>query len=138
MEQSIADKIFEGDRIKTVLEDTLYYAGVLFEETSFDSYDRSIELFDVPADCRLSPEAQKIIFDAGFSTAYLNHDNKWETHYTFDKFDSGKFKEVDGWRVSYPRKRGLKEGRPILVEKLVETWPKEWFETGYVIVQENR
>jgi len=60
----------------------------------------------------------------------MNHKNKWETHYNFAQ---GEFKEIEGWRVSYPQKRG-KDEKGILVEKLVESWPSEWFEKGYAVI----
>ena len=128
----IADKIFTGEDAKVQIEDSLLELGVIFEDSAFDSYDCSMELYDIPDDQRLSEDAQKVIFDAGFSTVYLNHKNKWETHYNFN---SGEFKAKEGFRVSYPEKRG--EGETgILVEKMIDSWPKKWFETGYAVVVE--
>jgi hypothetical protein len=130
---NIADKIFEGERTRLELEDNLLDIGVQFESTGFDSYDNSFELFDVPDDYRLSAEAQEILFKAGFSVVYLNHKNKWETHY---KFGSEPLKEVEGWRVSYPQNRGKGE-KGIWVENKIDSWPKEWFETGYAVVKDK-
>jgi hypothetical protein len=129
--KKIAEIMFEGERAKIALEDSLFDIGVPFEELGFDDYDCSLELFDVDDEYRLSVEAQKLIYDAGFIKVYMNHKNKWETHYTFL---SAPFKEVEGWRVSYPSKRG-KEEKGIWVEKIVDGWPKDWLETGYVIVK---
>jgi hypothetical protein len=129
---SISDRMFDGTFAQNELECALEEAGVPFEGMGWDHYDSSLELNDVPADHRLSDEAQRIIYDAKFSKVYVNHVDKWETHYTFDH---GKpFEPVKGWRVSYPHKRN--DGRPgILVEERVETWPAEWFETGYARVK---
>lgn len=90
---NIAETIFAGKHAKLSLEDELWDMGVQFEETSFDSYDCSIELLDVPDDYRLSLEAQELIFKAGFSIVFMNHKNKWETHYSFGQ---GPFKEIKG------------------------------------------
>lgn len=131
---TIAERMFDGLLAQGRLEDDLYYVGVEFEDTGFDDYDCSLELFDVPNHLRLSPEAQKIIYDAGFSKVYMNHKDKWETHYTFE---TGPFKEVKGWRVSYPSKRGKNE-KGIWVESKVDSWPLDWFETGYVVVKKSK
>jgi hypothetical protein len=130
---NIANKIFEGERLRSNLEDTLLDAGAQFDDTGFDDYDNSLELFDVPDDYRLSPEVQEIIFKAGFSIAYINHKNKWETHY---RFGPEPFKEVEGWRVSYPQKRG-KDEKGIWVENKIDSWPQDWFETGYAVVKDK-
>ncbi len=126
-EKSIADIWWEGARAKARLEDALYEAGVQFEKIGTDDYDSSLEIYDAPPEQRLTAEQQKIIFDAGFLQVFMNHTDKWETHYGAHKYPS------DGWRVSYPHKRGAGT-RPILVEKIVESWPPEWFGTGYVVV----
>lgn len=140
---NLASRIFDGDNAKYELEDKLYEAKVPYKRTGFDDYDCSIELYDVPADYRLSEEAQKIISEAGFVTCFVNHVDKWETHYNFietEKGPDGKYvskpKElpIKGWRVSYPHKRDGKDDKGIMVEEVVETWPPEWFETGYVTV----
>ena len=127
----ISEIIFNGLREQNKLEDDLFNLGIIFQDTSYDDYDNSIELFDVQNDLRLSEEAQKLLFDAGFSTVFLNHLDKWETHYTFR---TKEFELVEGWRVSYPQKRGRDE-KGIWVEKKVDSWPSGWFETGYAIVK---
>ena len=48
-------------------------------------------------DARLTEAQQKIIYDAGFSIAYVNHTNGWETHYNWKRTEE--FKPHDGWRV---------------------------------------
>lgn len=124
---SIAQIIFDGDFQKLVLEDALDETGMEFERMSFDDYDRSVEFYDVKNDHRLNEKASKIILDAGFNIAFLNHKDKWETHYN----KGSEFKK--GWRVSYPHKRG-EEGGSILLEEDVEGWPKDWTKSGYVKV----
>ena len=79
-----------------------------------------------PPDYRLSAEIRRVISKAGFAVVYVNHVDKWETHY--------KLPDGEGWRVSYPHKRGGGE-KSILVEAVVPTWPKEWFDTGYAVVR---
>lgn len=133
MVESIAQKIFDGYKTEVQLEDNLWNINVPFENIEFDEYDRSIEINDVDNNYRLSSEAQKLLFDAGFSKVYMNHKDKWETHYSFA---SGLFKEVEGWRVSYPSKRGKNE-KSIWVEKKVDSWPVKWFETEYAIIKGN-
>lgn len=125
---SIADRLFDGSYAESELEDALYQAGVTCERMTWDHYDCSLELHGVPESFRLSPVAQKVIHAAGFAKVYVNHVDKWETHYSWPS----DFAESEGWRVSYPHKRG--EQGAILVEKHVPTWPQEWFDTGYTVV----
>lgn len=133
MKMTRADVIFNGIAEQGKLEDDLYDLGVLFEETSYDYYDCSIELYNVPNDYRLSEQVQRFLFDAGFLIVFLNHFDKWETHYHFYKDKNFPLK---GFRVSYPNKRG-KDEKGIWVEEIVPSWPKEWFKNGHVIVKEK-
>src|SRR5689334_13751738 len=102
---TIAARIFEGDDALYELEHGLREAGAPFDRLGRDDYDCSLEIHGVPADYRLSPEAQQFLHSAGFAKVYVNHADKWETHYNF----RGEFKPSDGWRVSYPHKRGENE-----------------------------
>lgn len=132
MSECLAERLFTGSQAEAELEDVLDKAGVPYENLGWDGYDASVEIRGVPADYRLTNEAQQAIFDAGFSKAYVNHVDKWETHYTYDHRDA--FKASDGWRVSYPHKRD--DGKPgIWVEKHIPSWPKEWFDSGYVQIK---
>lgn len=124
--------IFDGREARNALEADLYEAGAQFDGMGFDSYDNSIELYEVPRDYRMDETVQRILFDAGFSIAYVNHEDKWETHYRWDVGQD--FKVSKGWRVSYPQKRGEGE-KGIWVEKPIDSWPKEWFDTGYAVVK---
>lgn len=119
----------KAERGYTKIREALKAAGVTFR-FGWDDYDNSIELYDVPPDYRLPEHIQEIIH-GGASTAYVNHTDKWETHYHWDC--SVKFKPSNGWRVSYPHKRGDDE-KSIFVEEVVPSWPKDWFDTGYAVV----
>lgn len=132
-ERCIAERLFEGASAEFDLEECMEVAGIPFTgPLRWDSYDCSIEFDDVPQDYRLSIEAQKAIHGAGFAKAYMNHADKWETHYSFKPREE--FAESKGWRVSYPHKRG--DNQPgIWVEEAPQSWPKEWVETGYVLVK---
>jgi len=122
--RSIAERMFDGFFAESELGEELV---IEYERIGFDHYDNSLELYGVPDDARLSIDEQKVIHAAGFSKCYVNHVDKWETHYGFhDK----EFKPAKGWRVSYPHKRGDETGG-ILVEEICPSWPKDWFETGY-------
>lgn len=125
--RSIAERMFDGFGAETELEDRLCALGAQFESVSHDEYDCSLELRGVADDYRLSEDAQRAIIAAGFAKVYVNHKNKWETHYSF------KDCPVKGWRVSYPHRRG-DEG-PIWVEEHIPGWPQEWFSNGKVLIK---
>ncbi len=108
----------EGE-LKKILRDF----EIPYERIGWDHYDISLELYGVPSDWRMPEDLHKALFECGFATVFVNHTDGWETHY----HESG----VDGWRVRYGNKHG---GGPILVEKLVASWPADWFETGYAKV----
>lgn len=129
---TIAGRLFDGVYAESELEDALQKLGVPFKRLSWDSYDCSVEIGGLPSDYRLSTDAQKAVHEAGFMRAYVNHEDNWETHYGFKPQEP--FKESKGWRVSYPHKRGTNE-KGIWVEDVVASWPKEWFDTGYVIIK---
>ena len=131
-QRTIAERLFDGHYAESDLEDKLEQAG--FPETmtlGWDWYDCSLEIHGVAPDFRLSKEALQIVRDAGFARLYVNHADKWETHYTFKAGEDAK-----PWRVSYPHKRGEGE-KGIWVEEVVPTWPPAWFESGYCIVKSN-
>lgn len=129
--QSIAARIFDADEARSELETQLEEAGALFERITWDWYDCSLELKDVPVDYRLSTEVQRVIQAAGFAKVYVNHLDKWETHYSWKRDE---FEEAKGWRVSYPHRRGDGE-KGIWVEEHISGWPQEWFDTGYVLIK---
>lgn len=113
---------------RSQMEDLLKRHGVPFTGIGWDYYDDSLEIHGVPPEYRLSDEARKAIAAEQFSTVYVNHTDGWETHYSLTDISR------EGWRVSYPHKRG--DGtKPILVEKHVPGWPQDWFDTGYVVIK---
>jgi hypothetical protein len=131
--KSLAETIYEGEFAKAKLEDLLDDVGLPTENYGHDYYDNSIEFHKIAPDFRLNEAQQKVIFDAGFATCYVNHTDGWETHYNFNS--RAPFTQVEGWRVSHPHKRN--DGTPeILVEKPVESWPPEWLTGGkYKVVE---
>jgi len=135
---SLAEQMFEASfavsRIEEELYEKLEELGVPLDDISWDWYDYSIELKNVAPEYRLTPEVQKYIYDCGFMIAYVNHTDKWETHYRYNLKEP--FKEVKGFRVSYGFKRG--DGtNEIWVEEPAPGWPEEWVKTGYVKVAED-
>jgi len=124
------EAIFAGSDAISEFEENLGDAGAIFDRTAFDRYDNSVELYEVPEDHRLPDAALRVIFDSGFSKVFVNHVDGWETQYSFGR---GEFTPPKGWRVSYPNKRGEKAG-PILLEERCDSWPAEWFNTGYAMV----
>lgn len=124
----LVERLFRGNKKAAAeLESVLKSLLIPFETIGWDHYDNSVELYGLPPEFRLSEVQCDRIFKCGFGTIFANHTDKWETHY-----HSGKNHAI-GWRVSYPHKRGP-EAKCIWVEKLIDGWPKEWFETGYVII----
>lgn len=122
---TLSERIYKNKNYKKAVkkfEAALKDKGVQFTETSYDSYDNSMELYGVPPDYRLTPEVVDFILkDEGFGIAFVNHTDGWETHYTH--------KYPNGWRVSHPHKRrdlGLGEDSAIWVEERPASWPKEW------------
>lgn len=67
-----------------------------YRRLSGDWYDNSIEFYEVDNNARMGKEAQKVVFDAGFSSAYVNHSDGWETYYNWDH--KSEFSPVVGWR----------------------------------------
>lgn len=116
------------------LEPVFRRGGVPFERTGWDDYDNSIELYGVAIDWRMPEEIQRAIAGEGFTRAFVNHLNQWETHYTW----VGEFAPAKGWRVSYPHRRSDAAGDDgkIWVEAHVASWPPEWFEpSGSVTIK---
>lgn len=97
--------------------DKLRNMGLAFDRIGTDEYDNSVELHGVGDQQRLTPEMQKLIFDEGFTTVFVNHANNWETHYNFDCLKP--FEAVKGWRVSYAHKNQTGQ---LMVEEIPETW----------------
>ena len=111
---TIAERLFDSHVAVAELEDKLPFE---FERLGWDQYDRSLEIYGVAPDYRLSEADLQVIREAGFAKCYVNHTDKWETHYGFRPGIAPK-----PWRVSYPHRRGDSGG--IWVEdKVPEAWP---------------
>ena len=122
---STAKEFFAHSNRLDAFEGELFDLAVSFESLGWDEYDGSLELYGVSPEFRMPEPALKFIFESGFRAIFVNHTDKWETHYsTMNR---------DGWRVSYPSKRGPDE-QGILVERKIASWPQEWFDSGYVKV----
>lgn len=128
MTEKFAEAAFKFSWIKSAFEDKLneVLGGGDYEDIGWDSYDCSLEICKVSNDIRLSIEAQKFIFDSGFSKVYVNHNDEWETHYGW----GAEFKPQRGWR----RKRTEKGF-------LISYWPEgwtgkslEWKDNGYMTI----
>lgn len=124
-EQTVADRLFAGRDAEREIENALDDAGFHYERIGWDDYDWSLEIHDVAPDDRLSPELATTLLSMGFLKVYVNHTDGWETHYNVGR---------EPWRVSYPHKRGDGE-RGIWVEEKVDTWPSDWFDSGYAVVK---
>lgn len=139
--KKLADRLFDMDADAEPLDKTaepdmaalLARLGVPHERIGWDYYDLSLELHGVPNDWRMPDDAQRTFSDEGFAKVYVNHQDGWETHYTWA--DPAAFAPHPGWRVNYPHKRQKNDGQ-IWVEKHVASWPADWFETGYVIIKQ--
>jgi hypothetical protein len=83
-----ADLAFEFDKVKAEFEDDLFDL-INFDSIGWDFYDISLELYNVDNGARLSEEAQRFIYDAGFRKVYLNYSDGWEVHYSwYDEFET--------------------------------------------------
>lgn len=92
-----SETMFGFHTAESDFEDALVDAGFgQFERIGGDHYDNSIEFYGVENGARLTDAAQRIVFEAGFSKAYLNHEDLWETHYNWDQRNP--FAAHRGWR----------------------------------------
>jgi hypothetical protein len=103
-----------------------------FDRITCDEYDNSIEFYEVPNDVRLGQLAFDFIKSEGFSKCWLNHLDGWETSYNLTQATAR------GWRKRQ-WKRKLPDGSLdpsglIELEEYCESWPKEWYESGYARV----
>jgi hypothetical protein len=128
---------------KNRLKDKLSQVGMTkFRSIGGDYYDNSIEFYDVDSDVRLNESQQTVIFDEGFSTAYVNHVDGWETHYNWKV--SEPFKKSRGWRRRYVTDSSVKTTRALGDDPVDERgyyeisyWPEgwgsnDWLTTGYM------
>jgi hypothetical protein len=92
-----------------------------FKDIGADSYDGSIEFYDVADDDRLSEGAQKFLHNEGFTRAYLNHLNGIETVYSL-LADPINYRS---WRVDRTR---------LLMSYLPESW--KGYSNGYTVKED--
>ena len=136
-----AEAMFAYWEAKSNFEDALADAGFsAFEKIGGDDYDNSIEFIRVANDARLTEHQQRIVRDAGFNKAYVNHLNGWETHYSWTEPE---FKADRGWRRRYVSDPEAKTtnvigGPPNPGYYEISFWPEDWagheqwLETGYM------
>jgi hypothetical protein len=139
MSGKLADAMFAYHFAEAEFEDTLAESGFEYDKLGGDHYDNSVEFYGVPPDARLNEQQQKMVFDAGFSIAYLNHTDGWETHYSRR---DGEIKACRGWRRRYVSDPAAKTtnviaGPPNPGYFEISYWPegwkqKEWLDTGYM------
>ena len=135
MDKTIAERLFredyeddEGGETPGIAEDAkvaheellclLKAADIPFDRIGYDWYDRSLELYDVPPDYRLDDTAHAAIASCDFAKVFVNHTDKWETHYNFRPLA-----KRYGWRIRHKHKSGLDKTQ-------LEEWPEGW--TGRV------
>lgn len=95
-----------------------------YTRTGGDDYDNSIEFYEVGNDARMGEVAQRVVFDAGFSKAYVNHKDGWQTHYTWKGTD---FAPVRGWRryIEHNKEPGPSGVIEFSIMK-ISFWPESW------------
>lgn len=122
----LAEAMFTYSQAECEFGDAMVEAG-FGDYTSIDGddYDNSIEFRGVGNDARLSAEQQRIVFDAGFSKAFVNHSDGWETHYTWSRQEP--FKAVRGWRryMEHDKEPGPSGVIGFSVMK-ISYWPDGW------------
>lgn len=136
MDQSatLATQWQELETIKSKIEDGLLEAGSIddFASIATDYYDNSIEIYGVAPDVRLSQAAVDwLIQGCGFSKIYVNHTDKWETHYG---------SSCVGWRRRYvsdpdATTTNVIAGKPnpgyYETNDFPTSFPQAWLESGY-------
>ena len=122
-----AQKIWDFQKDQFEFESALEEAGLEqgkhYSRIGWDDYDCSIEFYNVENDVRFGVELQKIVADAGFIKAYVNHKDGWETHYTWKT----PFSPVRGWRRWMEHNKEPSPSGVTTLKKLkVSYWPEGW------------
>jgi hypothetical protein len=141
-----SEQMFAYHRAESDFSDALCEAGFgAFNRIGGDDYDNSIEFYDVANDARMSEAAQRLIYDVGFGTAFVNHMDGWETHYSWKQ--NKPFEMARGWRRRWVADPQAKTTRLIGARPKPENggyyeisyWPegwgdqtKDWLTTGYM------
>jgi hypothetical protein len=143
----LSDAMFAYHAAECEFRDAMFAAGFGdYERIGGDDYDNSIVFHGVARDARMGEAAQRIVYDAGFSTAYLNHKDGWATHYSWKRGEP--FKPSRGWRgrwVADPaattaRNFGQKPTPENAGYYEISYWPegwtqvetREWLSSGYM------
>lgn len=127
-----AEAMFAYHETKCAFEDALMEVGFHeYGKIGGDWYDCSIEFYDVENNVRMSEAAQRIVADAGFFKAYVNHKDGWETHYSWKPGEP--FKPYRGWRRRYVQDPTAKTtnvivGAPNPGYFEISYWPESWGE----------
>jgi hypothetical protein len=83
----LALKVFDGLFAQAKIDDTLLaltdIGGFDWAETTYDSYDDSIELKGATPEARLNPLQIDFLRKCGFAQCWLCHTDRWETYYNF-------------------------------------------------------
>jgi hypothetical protein len=124
----VAGNKSEIAQAKLRLADKLIHAGLitsLYDGMGGDWYDNSIELYNCAPGLRLTEEMQKVLFDEGFSVAYVNHTDGWETHYNWGK----EFEKERGWRRRWVHSPTATTTN--VLGKVVEASDRGYYEISY-------
>lgn len=84
-----AERMFDGELAQEELLSSLMQTDTDLDwsSISLDRYDKSIELREAPDDYRMSKNAQRLVFVAGFSTCFVHHLNGGRTSYHYESDD---------------------------------------------------
>ena len=134
---SIAGKLWSANFMFNRFEEQLDHLVGEFERLGHDHYDQSLEIRETANDARLSEDAQRLIRDAGFCKAYVNHLDGWETHYSF----GDRTLPVRGWRRRYVREPTSAYDRVIAGDPdpgywEISYWPEGWNSPGMIAERE--
>lgn len=127
---TIAQRLFDATFAESDLAHLLESVGIECERTGWDYYDCSLEMYECHPDVRLNEKQQRAIFDAGFMICFVNHNDGWETHYSWGK----EFKVRRGWRRRWVHDPAATTTRTIGVAVTPENagyyeisyWPESW------------
>lgn len=133
--QKFSHAIWAFDSAKYEFEESLenvgLESGTHYQSLGWDDYDNSIEIYGVYDEVRLTEAQQRIIYDAGFSIAFVNHKDGWETHYHWNQREP--FKSQRGWRRRYVSDSTATTTNVIVGEQNpgyyeISYWPTTWGE----------
>lgn len=104
-EPLFADMMFAYHDAESAFSDAMCEAGFGdWVSCHGDAYDTSIEFDGVGNDARLTDEQQRLVFEAGFIRAWLNHHDGSETYYSWA--NGREFLPAPGSRTKEPKHGG--------------------------------